>query len=204
MKLHRYSSMLLSALVMGTIVQAQVGSAKLEINYSAAVPVSSFRNLTNQVSARGIQGSIMFGVSDKLSLGLQSGFQDFYQKYPREVYTETGYGLSAVITNSIQVTPLMAKAKYRFNSTGMVQPYVALAAGGNLISYNKYYGQFVDGKTSIGFAAQPELGIHIPLGAAKRSAFNLSAGYNYMPFKYNDADGLHHASMRAGFSFPLK
>ncbi len=196
--------MFLAALVVASVASAQQGSAKLEINYSAAVPVGNLKTLTNNVSVRGVQGSLMFGISDKFSLGVQSGFQDFYQKYPREVHTESGYGLSAVITNSIQVTPLMAKAKYRFSTTGIVQPYVSFAAGGNLISYNKYYGQFVDGKTSIGFAAQPELGINIPIGVAKRSAFNLSAGFNYMPFKYNDADGLHHASIKAGFSIPLK
>lgn len=204
MKNYRNSLFFIIAMCASAVALSQQKPARLELNYSAGIPAGNFRNQIENVSPRGAEASLLFSISDQLSLGLQTGFQDFYQKYPRQVFEESGYALSAVVTNSVQVIPLMFKARYHFNRTNAVQPYASLAAGANLITYGKYYGEFVDGNTKLGFAAQPELGIHIPLGAAKRSAFNLGAGYHIMPYKFNDADGLHHINVKAGLSFSLR
>ncbi|HEU4471511.1 MAG TPA: outer membrane beta-barrel protein [Flavisolibacter sp.] len=203
MKTYRYS-LLLVAIFFTVAARAQDRPVRLELSYTAGIPSSNLRNLVDQTSWRGVEGALMFDINQKLALGIQSGYQDFYQKYPRAVYNENGSDLSAVVTNSIQTTPILLKAKYRFGSAGKVQPFASLAAGGNLISYRKYYGQFVDSRSSFRFAGQPELGVNIPLGASGRSAFHLAAGYNFMPFKYNDADGLSHGVIKAGFSFSLK
>lgn len=182
---------------------AQQGTKKFEINYTVGVPTGNLKNVINQTSWRGGEGALMFGLTDQLSLGLQAGYQDFYQKFPREIISEAGSDISAVITNSIQVIPVMIKAKYNLASTASIQPFISLAAGANLVTYQKFYGEFVDDKNSLGFAAQPSAGIHIPIGSAKQSGFHLAAGYNYMPFKYNDADGLSHATIKAGFTINL-
>jgi hypothetical protein len=203
MKTHQYWLLSLIALMVGITSRSQQGEKKLELNYTAGIPTGNLKNLTDQVSWRGMEGAFLYGVTDQISVGLETGFQDFYQKFPRKVFSESGADLSAVITNSIQVLPIMVKGRYRFSPAGAVEPYVSLAAGGNMISYEKYYGQFVDEKTSFGFAAQPELGLRIPVGASKRSGFHLAAAYNFMPFRYNDADGLSHAVLKAGFSFGL-
>jgi hypothetical protein len=204
MKASRYSLLIILLCLIASTGWSQQKQAKIEINYVAGIPTGNFKTLTDKVSGRGVEASLLFGVTDQFQLGLQTGFQDFYQKYPRQLFEESGYTLSAVISNSVQVTPLMLKGRYMFASTGTLRPYVSLAAGANLISYTKYYGQFADSKTKIGFAAQPELGLQIPVGAAKRTAFNIAAGYDYMPFNFNDADGLHHVNLKAGVSIPLK
>jgi hypothetical protein len=183
---------------------AQRGTTKLELNYAVGLPTGSLKQSVSNTSFRGGEASVMYGVSDRLSLGLLVGTQDFYQKYPRAVIHESGSDISAVITNSIQVMPIMARARMNFKGAGAVQPFVSLAAGGNLIQYQKYYGEFVDNKAKFGFAAQPALGIHIPFGKARTAGFNLSAGYNFMPFQYEDVDGLHHAVIKAGVSIPLE
>ncbi|HEX2607118.1 MAG TPA: outer membrane beta-barrel protein [Flavisolibacter sp.] len=204
MNRYRYGLILILALSLYTASWAQKQPTKLEINYTAGFPTGNLRNLTDNASWRGAEGALLFGVTDKLSIGLQAGYQDFYKKYPRQVVQEGGSDISAVITNSIQVSPIQLKAKYAFNNQGTITPYASLAAGANLISYRKFYGEFSDTKTGVGFAAQPELGVQIPLGATKKYEFHLAAGYNYMPFKYNDADGLSHAVIKAGFTFGLQ
>jgi hypothetical protein len=203
MKTYKYCVLSLITLFFFTITKAQQGTKQLEINYTAGIPTGNFRSLTNQVSWRGLEGALLFSVTDKLWLGLETGFQDFYQKYPRQIISESGSDISAVVTNSVQVMPIMVKAKYALASKGIIEPYVSLAAGGNMITYQKYYGEFVDDRNSFGFAAQPELGVQVPFTKTKRSGFHLAAGYNFMPFKYNDADGLSHAVIKAGVSFTL-
>lgn len=185
-------------------VQAQQGNFKLELNYTVGLPVGGLHDVTDKTSWRGGEIAFMYGITDRASIGLQVGQQDFYQRYPRTVFHGSGTDISAVITNSIQVMPIMAKGTMRFGTMGSVQPFVSLAAGGNFIQYRKFYGEFADSRYKLGFAAQPSAGIHVPFGRAARSGFHIAAGFNFMPFKYADADGLHHGVVKAGVSFPLQ
>jgi hypothetical protein len=168
------------------------------------LPAGNLKNLVDDVSWRGGELDLMYGVTDRMAVGLAFATQDFYQKYPRTVLHEAGTDISAVISNSIQVMPIMAKASMKLNAVGPVHPFVSLAAGANLIQYRKYYGEFSDSRSKFGFAAQPSVGVHVPFGRNGGAGFNLAAGYNYMPFKYNDADGLSHGVVKAGISVPLQ
>ncbi len=89
-------------------------------------------------------GSLMYPFSNKLSAGISYGFQDYYQKYPRRLYhLSKTQEISAVLSNSVQTTPILIKAKYfPGTSTPFLRPYVSVAAGGNIIDYKQYYGEF--------------------------------------------------------------
>jgi hypothetical protein len=193
------------AMLLSAVVFAQQGNLTLKLNYSVATPTGSFKDVVNNTSYLGFGGELMYHFNDKISVGLESGSQDFYQKYPRGLYkTSDGSDLSAVVSNSIQTVPILIKGQYNFLSGKAVQPYVALGVGGNLINYNQYAGQFSsDSKASFGFAARPEAGVYIPFGKYSGAGFSAGAGYNYMPFKYGDIDGLDNFTVRAGVSFPL-
>lgn len=182
---------------------SQQGAVKLDINYKAAIPLGNLRNVVNNPSGRGWDAAVMYGITDKISIGLGTGSQDFYQKYPREVLHESGSDISAVITNSIQTAPILAKGKYNFSQSGMIRPFAAIGAGANFIHYRKYYGEFVDEDSHIGFAAQGELGLQVPFGSSRVSGFHIAAGYNYMPYKYNDVNGLDNVFFKAGLTFVL-
>jgi hypothetical protein len=196
--------MVLQLAVLSTGVMAQRGQFKVDLNYTVGIPTGNLKELTDKTSWRGGELDLMYGVTDRMSVGLALGTQDFYQKYDRTVLHSPGTDISAVITNSIQTMPIMAKASMMLAPMGPVQPFVSLAAGGNLVEYRKYYGEFTDTRSSFGFVAQPSVGLHVPFGRATAAGFHIAAGYNYMPFKYNDADGLHHAVIKAGISVPLK
>ena len=185
-------------------VRSQQGAWKFDLGYSVGIPLAEFKNLTDQPSGRGWNAAVLYGATDRLSLGLTSGFQDFYQKYSRTVLHDEGSDLSAVITNSVQTIPVMLKAKYIFSREGTIRPFGSIAAGVNFARYEKYYGQFVDSYSKVGFAARPELGIHLPIGAMKRTGLELAAAYNIMPFKYNDADGFNYVGIKLGVSIPMQ
>ncbi len=204
MKVQKYFIGLLCLLIIGVSAKSQQGTLKANINYQVGVPTGSFRDVTNDVSPRGWDASIMYGITDNISLGLGTGYQDFYQRYPRQVIHTSGSDISAVITNSVQVTPILLKGKYKFSTTGKIEPFAAVGVGANFINYRKFYGEFSDSRSTIGFAAQPELGIHIPFSAARRAGFNLAAGYNIMPFKYDNVTNVNHLNIKGGVSFTLR
>ncbi|GAA4745219.1 outer membrane beta-barrel protein [Flavisolibacter ginsenosidimutans] len=188
-----------------SLVQAQKGETKLDISYNVAVPAGSFKSLVPSTSYRGFQGSVLYGVSDKLSVGFGTGFQDFYQKNSRQTYKfSDGSDVSAVLTYSIQTIPVLAQAKYSFTPGAAVQPYAALGVGGNVIAYNQLLGEFGGQQTKFSFAARPEAGLFVPFKKGGESGFTLGASYNVMPFNQDDFKNLNNLGVHAGISVPLR
>ncbi|WP_127130819.1 outer membrane beta-barrel protein [Pseudoflavitalea rhizosphaerae] len=185
--------------------QAQQGVTKLNIGYNIASPLGSFKDEVNKTSFRGWTANVLYGLTDKISIGLGTGYQDFYQKYPRANYKlEEGGDISAVVSNSIQVVPILATGQYNFLPEGRVQPYAGVGVGGNLVFYRQFLGEFSNSKTKFGFAVRPEAGLYIPFGKQSRSGITLNANYNYMPFNYNGVKQLSNWGGGIGVKFPLE
>lgn len=189
---------------MAAATHAQESSLRLNINYTVASPSGGFKDFIEETSWRGWTANLLYGVSDKISVGLGIGFHDFYQKYPRAVYTlQEGGEISAVITNSVQTIPLLASVQYNFMPEAAVQPYVGAGIGGNFILYHQYLGQFANTRNDFGFAVRPEAGIYIPIG--KRDfGININGVYNYMPYKKAGFDNVNSWGIGAGVRFSLR
>lgn len=194
-----------AALFALSAAQAQKGLTKLDLGYNVALPMGDFKNTVSDASYRGFQASVLYGINNKLSVGLGTGFQDFYQKYPRQVYKlSDGSDASAVLTNSVQTIPVLATVKYSFTPDAAVQPYAALGVGGNLITYNQLLGEFGGQQSKFGFAARPEAGLYIPFKKDGQSGFSIGASYNIMPFKELGGSNLNNLGLHAGISVPLR
>jgi opacity protein-like surface antigen len=178
----------------------------MTIAYNVAMPQGSLKQNISETSFRGGQASILYGVTDRVSIGLGTGFQDFYQKIPRQLYKlNDGSDLSAVRSYSIQTIPLLAEVKYQLTPGAAVQPYVALGVGGNLVNFNDYLGEFtLEQQGKFGFAAKPEAGVFVPFKKAGETGFTLGASYNIMPFKTNDFSNLNSLGIHAGVTIPLR
>jgi outer membrane protein W len=206
MKAIKYFLITMVLFTAATAANAQYQKLKLQLNYNTAIPLgNNFKDFIGNTSFRGGTGSILYSINPNISVGLTAGFQDFYQKYPRQLYKTTdGSDISAVISNSVQLMPLMLQGQYNFLPSKVVQPYVGLAVGGNLINYRQFAGEFADSKSKFGFAASPEAGVQIGLGALKTTSIVVGANYNYMPFKYNDIENFNSLGIHAGIKFPIR
>ncbi|MGN6294833.1 MAG: outer membrane beta-barrel protein, partial [Chitinophagaceae bacterium] len=114
---------------------AQQGEFRLTASYAVAIPMGSFKdNVVSKTSFRGVDVNLLYGVTPKLSVGLTTGYQDFYEKYPRQVYKlSDGSDISAVVSNSVQQIPFLATARYDFTNSGLLRPYVLAGVGGQLV-----------------------------------------------------------------------
>lgn len=134
----RVSILMATALLLATsaTVYAQKGNVKADLNYNYSMPLGDFKNNTiSNGSPRGGSVNIMYSLSNKLAIGGGTGFQDYYQKYPRAIYkTGDNETTSAVLSNSIQSVPLMEKLLIRrwvtavlpYNHIYRVAPALAL------------------------------------------------------------------------------
>lgn len=178
------------------------------LSYNYALPSGQFKNdLISNASARGFGADFMYNINNKISIGGAIGYQDFYQKYPRNVYSTGNHETtSAVLSNSVQLIPVMAKAAYYplGDSKSFVQPYINGGAGVQLINFRQYLGAFGGRDNKVGLALQGGAGVAIPFSADKTSGFNIGANYNLAPYKKFDYSNMNHLSFNAGIYFPLK
>ena len=199
-----YIVMLIAGLGTVGALNAQSG-LQMRLGYNPAMPVGSFKDFMGKNSFRGYQGEISYPLSANLRIGLGVSFNDFYEKHPRQLYNTKDGVVSAVVSNSIQSTPILIKANYEFTKAQAIRPYVGLGAGFNLINYNQYFGEFNDGKSAFKPAFAADAGVNIPFNKLTRSAgINLGANFNYQPFKYNELKNLNSWGVHAGVYFPLR
>lgn len=192
-------------LIAGTAA-AQQGVTRLGINYTIASPVGAFKDFIGKTTGRAGDLSFLYGLNDKLSVGAELGFRDFYEKLPRQLYKlSDGSDISAVVSNVAQVIPLMAKATYNFLPAARIRPFVSAGAGVSFVSFNQYVGEYTNiAVNKISFIASPSGGISIPVGRQKTVAVNLTAFYTFLPFDDDYAKNLNHAGGKIGISFPLR
>src|SRR5688572_29743127 len=86
------ASLIVLFLVMTTGAFAQSnGKLTMKLNYNIAAPVGSFKsNYIGNTSFNGGSGEIAYWFNPKASLGLNVGYQSYYQKYSRQTYKLEG------------------------------------------------------------------------------------------------------------------
>ncbi len=195
----------LLALIVAKPVIAQQGEAKMTASLMGGLPVGNLKNLTEKASLRGADITILYGISDKLSVGLNIGFQDFYQKFPRDVYQlQDGSQISAVLTNSIQAIPLLATGKYNFMPGSTVQPYAAAGIGGAFLVNRQFIGESPNDENKIVLAMRPSAGVYIPFRRGGEAGLKASVNYTHLANKSGNTKGLGFIGFGIGVSFPMR
>lgn len=185
-------------------VRAQDG-LKLKIGYNTGMPIGNFKDFMGKNSFRGFHGELLYPVNNQFTVGVGVASQDYYEKFPRQLYDTKDGVISAVRTNSLQTTPILFKGNYNLTKEGSLIPYVGLGAGFNLVRYAQYLGEFGEAETSFKFAAVADAGANFFFNKETRGAgINLGVNFNYMPYNKNGIDDLHNWGVHAGVFFPLR
>jgi hypothetical protein len=200
-------SVVLAALVISSSAQAQDNKLKVELGYNISAPLGQFKsNYISNTSFNGYTGEISYAFNPKFSLGLNMGYQNYYQKYGRQVYKmDNNQTVSAVVTNNMELMPLLVRGTYfPMGGTSSVQPYFSAGAGTNFVNYGQYLGEFGGAQSSASFAAQAGAGVLVPFGKMGQSGVKLGATYNYVPYNKNDISNLNNVGANVGVVFALK
>ncbi len=194
-----------AVLTLGTVSLRAQDRLTLKVGYNTGMPIGDFEDYMGKNSFRGYLGELSYPVTPQLKVGLGVSFNDYYEKLPRQVYQMEEGTVSAVVSNSIQTTPILLKAAYELTKTGWIRPYAGIGGGFNLVSYSRYFGEFGSKKTSFKPAVGAEAGINIPFNKETRAAgINLGGHFNYLPFKYDGLKNLNNWGIHAAVYFPLK
>jgi hypothetical protein len=144
-------------------------------------------------------------VTDRFSIGLNLGYNDYYEKYPRQVYADgKGSSISAVVSNSVQQIPVLITANYDLVNKGFIRRYIGARAGVNFIAFDQYLGEFDNPASATKLAVRGEAGLLIPLNRYSSTALRIGATYNYAPFNSYGVSNLDNWGIMAGSRFPLR
>lgn len=193
---------LLITVSLGTVALAQQGLSKISIQHSTHLPIGSVRSFVENISPRGFSADYSYFINNNFSIGFTGGYSDLYQKKDRQTYTFSETDISAVKSHSLQTIPLMLKGSYsKIKEGSLFQPYVGIAAGGNLVNYEEWFGTLVDEKSGLRFTVSPEIGTRISFNKYSLGGVDLSLRYHYTAFKYNDVKNLQTVSLNIGLFF---
>jgi len=206
--IQRYGVIAFLLLILGTAAQAQTQSRndlQFNINYNVNIPSGSFRDFVGKPAYKGFTAGLAYPVTSQLRVGLSLGYNDYYQKYPRQVYSEgAGTDVSAVVSNSVQQIPLLATVDYTLLKKGFIRPYVGAGAGLNFVSLDQYLGEFDNPQSSTHFAVRGEAGVLIPLSSYSATAIRIGGSYNYAPYNKDGIRNLDNWGIHAGVSIPIR
>lgn len=199
------NTILAAFFMMACISASAQDRLQFKVGYNPGFPVGSFKDFMGKNSFRGYLGEISYPVSERLKIGLGVSYNDYYEKHPRQLYQFSEGTVSAVVSNSIQTTPIMIKAAYDLTKTGWIRPYAGIGAGFNLATYAQYFGEFGEKKSVFKPAAAAEAGVTIPFNRETRAAgINVGGHFNYLPFKKMGLDNLNNWGLHVAAYFPLK
>jgi hypothetical protein len=186
-------------------VLAQQGEFRMTASLNASIPMGDLKELAGNSTLRSADITVLYGINERMSAGLQGGFRDFYEKFSRALYqSEDGSQVSAVLSNSVQQIPIMAAFRYNLMPEARIQPYASLAAGANIILYKQYIGEYPSSDSKVGFAARPELGIYMLFRKGGEAGLNLGLHYTYAPYNRFELGALNYAGIKLGIGFPMR
>jgi opacity protein-like surface antigen len=172
--------------------------------YNINIPAGSFRDYVTHPAYKGFNVGLAYPINPQWSVGLSFGYNDYYQKYPRQTYDDgKGSTVSAVVSNSVQQIPLLLTANYTLVKKGFIRPYVGAGAGVNFVTFDQYLGEFDDPQTKTKWALKGEAGFYIPLSSYSSTAIKIGGSYNYMPYNSDGVKNLDTWGIEAGIRFPI-
>lgn len=195
-----------SALILAIPAAKAQKGVQFSANYNIATPLSTdLKDYINRTSTRGAQASLLYGFDNGLRVGVQGGFNNFYQKFGRQVYqTNDGSHVSAVLSNTLQTIPILAKGEYSFIHSGFIRPYAGLGAGVNFINFEQYVGESPYSVNYTKPAFTGDIGVLIPFQRNSNTGIRISTSYNLSPFNEEGINRLDTWNVQAGFTVPLK
>ncbi|RYG54293.1 MAG: hypothetical protein EOO01_01955 [Chitinophagaceae bacterium] len=176
------------------ITKSSTAQKGLELNfgYNIATPVgSSFRSYISKTTFGSFQGSFLFGVTNRLKLGVQATYADYHEKR------------STTIDHKVKTVPLVAKGEYSFSSKGVIRPYVGAGIGINFINYHRFVANVEKHVNTTKSAFTGDAGFLIAFSKTSDFGVRLGTSFNLLPYSEEGVKHLNSFNVQAGVSIPL-
>jgi len=189
---------ILLSLAIPGMVRAQGGSTSIQ--YVIGFGTGDLGSYISSPSFRGAVFNYQKNVNEKLSAGIELGWNVFYEKMDYDTYTIETVSLSGVQYRYSNIFPMLVTAEYNLYPENKLKPYVNLGIGTIYNMRTTDMGLWRLEEKTWHFALKPEIGLLYQLNPA--AAFKLSGKY-YVGFAAGGLDAQSYFAISAGFAFLL-
>ena len=165
--------------------------------YSMGFGSGDLHNYINPASFRGVTFNYSKVVKEGVALGLELGWNVFYENRPFDTYTTGNISYSGNQWRHSNNVPLLFSADYYLNADERITPFAGLGMGTMYTERMTDFGAYSFKNDAWQFAVKPELGIIVKTGGANLS---LSSKY-YYGFKGGDLPAQSYFTINVGLVF---
>ncbi|HEX6180483.1 MAG TPA: hypothetical protein VFZ47_04510 [Chitinophagaceae bacterium] len=176
-------------------VSAQNGGFVL--SYPIALPMGSTTDYISKTSFRGINMEFLKAVRPGLELGLETGWNVFYQKEEEKEYKEGTASVSGIQYRYINAVPILAEAKF-YKTSGRSLPFAGLGLGVLYVDQSTDFGLYRLSNDAWQFCLRPEIGF---MFKAEKGVLPYIGAKYYLGFNGDELDGQSFISINIGLMF---
>jgi hypothetical protein len=189
---------LLSLLIINCSINL-FGQSSFIVSYPISFPVNDLHSYTSKPSYRGINFEFLKTVKPHVEVGLETGWNVFYEHVNNMDYKSGTATISGVQFRYTNAVPILAEVKYVLGSSPKkVESYVGLGVGTLFASRSTDFGLYRITKEAWQFCLRPEAGLTFHLEPYVKAL--LGVKYN-AAFDAQDLDGQSYLSLNVGFVF---
>jgi hypothetical protein len=169
------------------------------MSYPVSLPMGNLHDYITKTSYRGINLEFLKTAKPGVSVGLETGWNVFYEKTEKQQYKDGTTTITGVTYRYTNAVPILAEAKwYPAHETKTTNVYVGLGVGTLFVSRSTDFGLYRITTDSWQFCVRPEAGVLFSIEPGLKAM--LGAKY-YPGFNTSKLDGQAFLSFNAGFVF---
>jgi opacity protein-like surface antigen len=169
---------------------------KMVITYPIAFPIGNHHDYISQTSFRGISLEFLQKAHPMADVGVEAGWNVFYQKVDSKTYTEGTAAISGIQYRYTNVAPILAEAKiYVPTKNKKAKPYVGLGVGTLYVNRSTDFGLYRITNETWQFCLRPELGFSF---RPTNGVSLLVGGKWYSGYGTSDLPGQSYISINVG------
>lgn len=171
---------------------------RFTISYDMSFGLGDLGDFISEPSFRGATAQYRNNLSDNISVGVDVGWNVFYERKDYESYTSGSISLSGIQYRYQNEIPIFLSADYMLTTDNNIKPYAGLGIGTIYCERITDMGIWRLEENPWQFAMKPEIGMLYELSGGK--ALQLALRYNY-GFKTEELEGQGYLTIGVGFAF---
>jgi hypothetical protein len=169
------------------------------ITYPIAFPLGDLKGYNTKTSFRGITMEFNKHQKPNMDIGIESGWQVFYDRAETKVYTDGTASISGIQYRYTNAVPIIAHARAYFDKGKATLPYVGLGLGTLYVNRSTDFGLYRIITEAWQFCIRPEIGIAFKSHSGAMGT--ISAKY-YAAFGTSNLSGQSYIALNIGFILP--
>ncbi|OQP40970.1 hypothetical protein A4H97_15310 [Niastella yeongjuensis] len=169
------------------------------LTYPIGFPMGDLHDYSKKTSWRGINMEFLGHAKPGVAVGLETGWNVFYEKVGKQPYksgTTTVTGVTYRYTNAV---PILVESKwYPTEEKKKANPYVGLGVGTLFASRSTDFGLYRITNEAWQFCIKPEVGVLFSIEPGLKAMVGVKY---YGAFNTDDLDGQNFLSINVGFVF---